>query len=395
MQFSIDLKTMPVTNQKSSGRCWIFAGLNVLREIVAKKCQIAQFELSQNYIAFYDKYEKINYFLECMIELKDCNPDDRTFKHIVSTGVQDGGQWDMFVSLIKKYGVVPKQAMDETYASSNTRDTNFLINTKLRQAAYTIQTMAKNNASDEAIYQYKDQVLNELYGLLCTVNGVPPQTFDFEYVDEKGVYHLEQHLTPKSFNDTYIGDCLDDYISIINAPTADKPFNRIFTVSYLGNVIEGNPITYLNVEMDIFKQLVLKQLSDGEVVWFGSDCGKFSSRDEGVFDDSAFKYDDTFGIDFSLSKGAMLTYGHSMMNHAMVLTGVNLVDGKNTKWKIQNSWGDGAGKKVYFVCSDTWFDRFVYQAVVNKKYLSDNLKDALKGQPIVLKPWDPMGSLAD
>lgn len=395
MNFSIDIPTMKATNQKASGRCWLFAGLNVLREIVAKKANIEQFELSQNYAAFFDKFEKINYFLESIIDLADQDPDDRTVNWILRTGIQDGGQWDMMVSVVKKYGVCPKDAMEETAASSATRDINGLINTKLRQEAAMLQKACKAGKTVDELHEMKNGYLNEFYTLLCSVFGVPPTSFDFEYVDKEKNYHLETGYTPLSFAEKYVGNILDDYISIINAPTQDKPFGKKFTVAYLGNVVGGNDIQYLNVEMDTFKQIVLSQMQDNEIVWFGSDCGKFSNRANGVWDDQAFDYDSAFGIDFSISKEDSLNYAHSAMNHAMVLTGVNVVDGKTTKWKIENSWGPDAGNKGYYVCSDTWFDKYVYQAVVNKKYLPECLKSALEEAPIVLKPWDPMGSLAD
>lgn len=395
MNFSIDIETMACANQKASGRCWLFAGLNVLREIVAKKCNIKEFELSQNYTAFFDKFEKINYFLESVIDLADRSTDDRTLNWILRTGVQDGGQWDMLVSVIKKYGLVPKSAMEETCASSATRDMNGLINTKLRQYASKIQKMYADGKTREQLRDEKEDMLKEMYVFLCTCFGVPPQTFDFEYVDKDKQYHLEKGLTPKSFYETYVGDMLDDYVSIIHAPTKDKPFNKKFTVSYLGNVVGGNDICYLNVDMDTFKDLVIKQLKDREIVWFGSDCGKFSNRDNGVWDDQAFDYESAFGMSFEMSKEDMLDYAHSAMNHAMVITGVNLDQDKPTKWKIENSWGDGAGQKGYFVMSDSWFSKYVYQAVIHKKYLSDSLTNALNEAPIVLKPWDPMGTLAD
>ena len=393
--FSIDIPTMKVANQQASGRCWLFAGLNVLREIVAKKCHMEQFELSQNYAAFYDKFEKINYFLESVIDLKDRPTDDRTLNWVLKTGVQDGGQWDMLVSVIKKYGVVPQSAMDETYQSSHTRDMNGLINTKLRQYACKIQKMYQEGKTDAEIHVAKDEMLETMYGFLCSCFGVPPKTFDFEYVDDKKNYHVEKNMTPQSFYEKYVGNVLDDYVSIINAPTKDKPFHEVFTVKYLGNVVGGTPIRYLNLEINEFKQAVLAQLKEGEIVWFGSDCGKFSNRETGIWDDQAFDYETAFGMDFEMTKEEMLDYGHSAMNHAMVITGVNLDNDAPTKWKIENSWGEGAGNKGYFLMSDSWFDRFVYQAVVNKKYLKDEWIQKLEGDPIELNPWDPMGSLAD
>lgn len=395
-KFSIDIPTMEVTDQKQSGRCWIFSGLNVLREIIGKKYDIEQFELSQNYIAFWDKFEKINFFLEAMIDLADRPADDRTLTYLLSTGIQDGGQWDMLVSVIRKYGLVPKDAMDETYQSSHTRAMNGLIDTKLKQYASILRgahTQGKDRAALEA---EKQKMLTEMYGFLCACFGQPPKTFDFEYVDRKKNYVNHRNLTPLQFYREYLGDILTDSVSIIHSPTKDKPFNHTYTVDYLGNVVGGTEIHYLNLELSEFKKLVLAQLSDRQVVWFGSDVGKYGDRDAGVWDDRAFDYATAFGMDFGLTKEDALDYRQSAMNHAMVITGVNLDEnGSPTKWKIENSWSDGKGLKGYYVMSDSWFDKYVYQAVIEKKYLNETQRKALASEPIRLYPWDPMGSLAD
>lgn len=391
-KFTIDIPTMRCTNQKSSGRCWIFAALNVLRELVAKKCGIDDFELSQNYVAFFDKFEKINFLLEAILELKDVNYDDRTLSHLLSIGVQDGGQWDMFVSIIKKYGLAPKMAMEETFQSSNTRSMNYVINVTIRKFAAFVQ---KNAKDEKLIEEEKEKVLAKLYEFLCIGFGRPVEKFDFEYVDKEKKYHLDEDLTPKSFMEKYVGNILDDYVSVINAPTLDKPFNEMYTVKYLGNVIGGNEIRYLNLPIEEFKELCLKQLKDNEVVWFGSDCGKFGDRIEGVWDDKAFDYKTAFDLDLDVNKGDMLDYHISAMNHAMVITGVAFKGENVTKWKIENSWGTDRANAGYYLMSDSWFDRFVFQAVINKKYLSKEQLNLLKKDPIKLEPWDPMGTLAD
>lgn len=388
-QFSIDIPTLKVANQQASGRCWLFAGLNIVREEVAKKCELEEFELSQNYVSFYDKLEKINYMMETCIELKDRPADDRTLTWVLQTGVQDGGQWDMLVSVIQKYGVVPQSVMPETYQSNHTRTMNQLINTKMRQFCAKIRHL-----SDEEIQALKEKTLEEMYGLLCTCFGVPPKTFDFEYVDKHSNCHCVKDLDPHTFYEKYVGIDLNDYISIINAPTKDKPFNHIFTVTYLGNVVGGNPICYLNLELNEFKTLVLKQLQHKELVWFGCDCGKDGDRQLGIWDDQAYDYQSAFNIDFSMSKEDMLDYRQAAMNHAMVFTGVNVEEDHPTKWKVENTWGDDKANKGYYVMSDTWFDRYVFQAVVNKKYLSQAQLELLNSEVIALNPWDPMGTLA-
>lgn len=395
-QFTIDIPTMEATNQKNSGRCWIFSGLNVLREIVGKKCNIEKFEFSQNYIAFWDKFEKINYFLESVIDLAGSPVDDRLNCYLFATGIQDGGQWDMLVNLIRKYGLVPKSAMEETYQSSHTRDMNGLIDTKLRQYAAALRRGCEFGKSRAALQAEKQQMLGEMYGFLCACFGVPPQRFDFEYVDRDKNYAVKRNLTPQRFYEEYVGCDLDRYVSVIHAPTRDKPFHRNYTVDYLGNVVGGNPVRYLNLEMEELKGLVLRQLTDREVVWFGSDVRWFGDREAGVWDDGAYDYATAFDMSFDLSKENSLDYRQSAMNHAMVITGVALDDsGRPTKWKIENSWSDEKGNKGYYVMSDSWFDKFVYQAVVDRKYLNDPQRAALETEPIHLSPWDPMGSLAD
>ena len=390
-RFSIDLKTLPVTDQKASGRCWIFAGLNILREKIAKKYNIENFELSQNYIAFYDKLEKCNYLLETVISLFNKDKDDRTLSYILSNGIEDGGQWDLFVNIVNKYGVVPKDSFPETFQSSNTREIDSLLNKLVRKFAFEIRSL---NGNFDEIQNRKDRLMRNIYKILCSSFGVPPKNICFEYVDKNNNYHNIKYITPQEFMNNYIDINLDEYVSIINSPTKDKPFYNTYTVKHLGNVIEGNKVLYLNEEMERFKDLVICQLKEGEPVWFGSDCSKAGDKEEGLWDDVSFDIDTLFQINTTMSKEAMLDTRHSSMNHAMVITGVNLEDNKPTKWKIENSWGDKHANKGYYVATDSWFDKYVYQAVINKKYLSEFEHNDLKKDPIELEPWDPMGTLA-
>ena len=388
--FSINLKTMGAVNQKKSGRCWIFSALNVLREKIAAKYDMKEFELSQNYIAFYDKLEKTNYFLEALIAEKDSPLDSPVNRYLLHTGVHDGGQWHMFTSVVKKYGLCPKSAMPETYQSSNTRGMNGILNHRLKKFAADIRSHEESE-----IPALKKQALKECYGVLCSCFGVPPVSFTFEYEDKDGNYHAEYDVKPLDFLKNSLDMNLDDYVAIINGPTADKPFNHMYTVQYLGNVADGEPVRFLNLDIDAFKKLILAQLEDGEPVWFGCDCGKAGDRENGLWDDQAFDYEGTFDLDLSMTKAEMLDTGLSAMNHAMVFTGVNLREGRPDRWKIENSWGTDVANKGYFICSDSWFDRYMYEATVNIKYLSEEQKAALKEEPKVLAPWDPFGSLAD
>ena len=389
--FSINIKTLPVADQMNSGRCWIFAACNVLRERIAKKYNLEKFEISQSYIAFYDKLEKCNYFMTSIAQLKDAPKGDRTVDHILKSGIEDGGQWDMFVNIVNKYGVVPKYAFPETFQSSHTGGINLFLNRYVRKFAYEIKKLS----SEEEISKLQETYMENIYRSLCSTYGVPPTKFDFEYEDKDNNYGIVKNLTPKEFLENYIEMNLNDYVSIIHSPTEDKPFHHTYTVKYLGNVVEGTKIKYLNLEMDRMKELAIAQLKSEEPVWFGSDCSKDADRDDGVWDDRTFDTDKLFQIDTTLSKEAMLDYRDSAMNHAMVITGVNLEEEKPTKWKIENSWGEKVANKGYYVASDSWFDKYVYQVVVNKKYLSPEEQQAWEQEPIGLEPWDPMGTLAE
>ena len=393
-RFSIELKTLPAANQKASGRCWIFAALNVLREVIAKDCGLSDFELSQNYIALYDKIEKANYALESVIALCNREPEDRLFQFILGMPVSDGGQWDMFVNLVKKYGLVPKDAFPETYQSNNTRETNFLVNAAIRGFAAKACALKKKRRANE-IRALKDETMAKIYAMYLNAFGVPPKTFDFEYRDSNNEYHIERDLTPQSFAKKYLSPSMFQCQSLIHSPTKDKPFGKTFTIDDLGNVLEGSRILHLNLPMDRIQELIIEQLKAGEPVWFGSDVSFYRDRDSFAWDDNAFDYLTPFGFDVEFDKAEMLDFRHSAMNHAMVITGVDLIEGKPTKWKIENSWGGDNGLKGYYVMSDSWFRKFVYQAVIFNKYLSPEEKAALKGEPIHLPPWDPMGTLAD
>ena len=392
--FDIDIKTMSATNQKASGRCWLFAATNVCREVIANKLNLGSFELSQSYLAFFDRLEKANYLLEAVIELIDKDYDDRTLTFLLEGGVGDGGQWDMFVNLVNKYGLCPKNVYPETYTSSATRETAQLINFNIRKFASLAKAIYEKDGI-EKVKKEKEKLLNKFYALLTNAYGLIPEKFDFEYVDKDGNYHLEKGFTPLKFKEKYLGSSLDDYVSLINAPTKSKPYNKTYTIKYLGNVVGGKDVTHLNVSMERMKELILAQLKDNRIVWFGSDVGFYGDREEGNWDDGKFDLNSNYGLDLLMDKGESLDYHASQMNHAMCITGVALKEGVPTKWKIENSWGTDRARSGYYLMSASWFDQFVYQAVVDKKYLSKEELKALGAKPIVLKPWDPMGSLAD
>ena len=393
--FSIDLDTGNVTNQKQSGRCWMFAALNTFRHHIQDAFNIKQFELSQSYTFFWDKFEKANYFYENILATSEEELTSRKVSFLLQTPQQDGGQWDMLVAIIQKYGIVPKSVMPESYSSSKSSELNTYLNKKLRRDAMVLRNLVAEGATEETITLEKESMLQEIYTLLCTSLGTPPTTFDFSYYDKEDAYHLVRDLTPQSFYDQFIGRDLSDYVSVINAPTKDKPYNQLYTVEMLGSVVGGKEVRHLNVDIDTFKELAIDQLKHGEAVWYGCDVGQSSTRDTGIMATDIYSVADTLDIDYSMSKAERLDYGESLMTHAMVLTGVDLVDDKPTKWKVENSWGNKVGSKGYFVMSDEWLEEYTYQIVVDKKYLSDELRQIVAADNVTtLTPWDPMGALA-
>lgn len=394
-EFSISLEQGAVTNQKRSGRCWMFAALNCMRFQVIKKQNLEDFELSQSYPLFYDKLEKANYFLESILDTLDEPTDGRLIAHLLAAPLNDGGQWDMLCSIVEKYGLVPKTAMPESVSSSATQEMVSYMTEKLREYACVLRKGHKAGKSMEQLKKEKEAMMETVYRMLCISLGKPPRTFTFEYRDKDGNFHREANLTPKAFYEKYVGLRLDDYVSVINAPTEDKPFYRSYTVQYLGNVKEGRPVKYVNLPIEEMKQAAIAQLKDGEPVWFGCDVGKRSFRDGGLMDTGIYDVETLFDTDFPMTKAERLEYGQSLMTHAMVFQGVNLDEnGKSDRWRVENSWGEEAGKKGYFVMSDRWFDEYNYQVVVNKKYLSSKALEAYEKEPVRLNPWDPMGSLA-
>ena len=394
--FSIDLDQGKTTNQKASGRCWIFSALNTFRYEIIHKYNLDNFELSQNYIFFYDKLEKSNYFLESVIATADEPVDGRLYSFINMAPLGDGGQWDMLANLVNKYGVVPKDAYPDSANAANSRMLCEYISSKLREDAVVLRKAIAKGNSEAKVRQLKEDMMTDVYRMLAISLGEPPKKFDLTLTDKDKKVICEYGITPKKFYEKYVGLDLTDRVSLINAPASNKPMNKMYTVKFLGNVIEGSPVSYLNVDIDIIKQAMIEQLKDGHPVWFGSDVSKFGLRDSGIWDRKSSGIEQFFNVSFDFSKGDRLIYGDSAMNHAMVILGVNLDSkGRPNRWHIENSWGEKAGHNGHYLCSDAWFDEFVYQAVVDKKYLPEDVVALLDQKAIELEPWDPMGSLAD
>ena len=393
--FLLDLTKDKVGDQKASGRCWMFAALNTFRHKMIAGFQLEDFELSQAHTFFWDKYEKSNWFLEQVLATADQELTSRKVKFLLDTPQQDGGQWDMVVSLFEKYGVVPKSVYPESISSSNSRELNQILNKLLRQDAQILRELVAEGANSAELQAKKEELLQEVFNFLAMNLGLPPRQFDFSYRDKDNNFHSERGLTPLTFYQKYVDLKLDDYVSIINAPTADKPYGRSYTVEMLGNVVGSKPVRYLNVEMGRLKELAIAQMQAGETVWFGSDVGQSSNRKEGIMADGMYDFTSSMDIQLTQDKAGRLDYSESLMTHAMVLTGVDLDEnGKAKKWKVENSWGEKVGNKGYFVASDAWMDEYTYQIVVRKEFLTAAELAAYEAEPLVLAPWDPMGALA-
>jgi len=402
----LDFKTGPITNQKSSGRCWLFASTNVLRYGIMRRLKLKEFQLSQSYLFFWDKLNKSNYYLELMIEHADLPIDDRLISHLSGDLISDGGQWDMVVNLIDTYGLVPQSVYPESTHSSLSAPLNALLKTKLREHALILRTLAdtlrgahvREDTVIATLRAKKEELMKEVYTIMTATLGVPPhpkKSFVWEYIDaDEKVGRWEG--SPKDFFEQFANKPFSavDSFSLINDPRNE--YSKLYTVDKLGNIWGGRPILYVNTEIENMKATVVKMIKAGQPVFFGCDVGKFSDRAAGVMDTAFFEYENAFDIKLGLSKADRLQIGESAMTHAMVISGVHLdLAGKPVRYKVENSWGETAGKEGYFVMTDAWFDQFVYQVVVPKALAPKDLVAVFEsGEKVVLPAWDPMGALA-
>ena len=392
--FSHLLDDWEVTNQKKSGRCWMFAGLNLFRVGAMKKMNLKEFELSQNYTLFWDKLERANFFLEAIIETADKPVDDRTVAFLLERPLDDGGQWNMFINIIKKHGLVPKAFMPETESSSNTRQMNNILLATLRKGAKNLRDLRASGAPIEAARAAKLEILKVVHRILCIHLGTPPERFDWQWNDKDKKFHRDGEMTPQQFAQQYVELPIDEYVCLVHDPRETSPIGRTFTVQHLGNVVGGEIVKYLNVEIDLMRDIVMRTIMDGEPVWFGCDVGKMMRRDLGIWDANLFEFDNLYGTTFAVDKEARLNYHQTLMTHAMLFTGVDVVDSRPRRWRVENSWGDEIGKKGFFVMNDSWFGEHMFEIAARKSALPADLQEAVDLEPIVLPPWDPMGSLA-
>jgi bleomycin hydrolase len=386
---SHQLDDWKATNQRKSGRCWLFAGLNLFRVGAAAKLNVKDFEFSQNHAMFFDKIERANYFLQAVIDTIDRPADDRAVATLLQNCMSDGGQWNMFVAVISKHGAVPQSVMPETISSEGTRQMNAALRQILHTAARDLRE-APAGTRPEIV----EKTLAIVWRALCLHLGTPPERFYWQWTDQDKQFHRDGWLTPHEFRQRYFATDADEFVCLVHDPRATSPYGKTYTVDLLGNVVDAPQVVYLNVEMAMMKQIAADMIVGGTPVWFGCDVGQQMDRGRGIWDARLYDLGALYGTEFTLDKAARLDYHQTSMTHAMMLTGVDLVDGSPRKWRVENSWGDDDADKGFYTMNDSWFDEYVFEIAAPKSLLAPGLLAALDQEPTVLPAWDPMGALA-
>ncbi|WP_229131886.1 C1 family peptidase [Bifidobacterium mizhiense] len=401
-RFSVSIDNGTVTSQAHSGRCWLFSSLNVARFVARKALNIdgestanpmGDFELSQNYAMYYDKLERVNYFLRDVAALVRAGEpvDSQLMRFMMGDVMGDGGQWIMAMNIYKKYGAVPKQFYPETASSQNTSQMNDQLRRLLHQA--TAHMVANPDGIDEIV----DRTLEAGHRILTIHLGTPPTSFDWEWTDKDGVFHRDGRITPQEFWKRYVNAGLEDYVCLVDDPRPEHPKGRKIGIEHLGNVAGGDPTEYLNVPVEVMKDCARRLMSEqGLPVWFGADCHPMMDRKAGQWATDLFEYGRVYGVDFDMDKEQRVRFGDSAQNHAMAFVGVDVADdGRTTnRWRVENSWGGDIANKGYFTMSDDWFSQYVYEVAVPKSMLSEEYRQAFDQEAIMLPAWDPMGALA-
>lgn len=389
--FSYKIKTKGITNQKSSGRCWLFAGLNIMRPEVIKKHKLNKFEFSQPYLQFWDKMEKANNFLEYMIQFRDKDPLDREMEILLRKPIPDGGWWKYVVALIEKYGVVPIDIMPETKSSENTGMMNKILSKKLRADAVAIRNLGKEGASVDKLREEKEKMMAEIYKILVMNIGEPPTKFEWRYEDKDSTVSKMESFTPLSFYRDFVDIDLNQYVSVFSDPTKD--YGKHYALEMSRNIFDDEDINYANVEIGLLKKMAMESVLDDEPVWFACDVGKDQSRDYGIMAMDIYDYGSIYNMDMILSKAERALFRESAPNHAMVFVGIDMKNDKPVKWRVENSWGKEKGSKGYWTLYDSWFDSHVYNVIVHKKYVPEEILKIYEQDPVILPPWDPMYSV--
>jgi len=390
--FSTKLDDWKVTAQMRSGRCWLFATLNLLRVGAMKKMNLKNFEFSQAHIHFWDKFERANHLLESIIETSDRPVDDRTIHFLLSDPIGDGGQWNMATNLIRKHGLVPKSAYPESDSSSATRWMNAELKNILRSSACEIRAIVDGGGSVEDAREHKEKRIADIWNMLCIHLGTPPKTFNWQWRDKDGDFHRNGRMTPQQFAAEFVDIDWEDYVCIVNDPRNE--YYQTYTVDFLQNVAGGPPVVYLNVPSKEMKAITQKLLEDGIPVWMGCDVGKEMDRKRGLWDADLFDVEGLYGVEYGMDKADRLRHNQTMMTHAMLFTGVDVVNGRPRRWRVENSWGDKTGQKGYYTMNDSWYDQYMFEIAAPTSYLNEKMQAGLEAEPVVLPAWDPMGSLA-
>ena len=383
--FSDKVKTKGITDQKSSGRCWLFTGLNVLRAKMITKHDLKDFEFSQNYLSFYDLLEKSNLFLQGIIDTRSLPLDDRKVEWLLKSPIGDGGQFTGVSNLITKYGAVPKSAMAETYQSNNTRDMRMILSLKLREFALTLREAKKGE-----LQSLKTSMLTEIYGILVKCLGVPPTEFEWIRYNSKGEKVSAKVYTPKSFYDEFVGEDLENnYVMIMNDPT--REYGKVYEIDYDRHLYDGENWLYINLPIERVKQIAIASIKDNTAMYFSCDVGKYFDRKRGVLDIANLDYQSLFGTTLPMNKKQRVSTFASGSSHAMTLIAVDIDEqGKSTKWMVENSWGANSGYKGNLIMTDEWFNEYMFRLVAERKYVPQDVLDMLKQKPILLPAWDPM-----
>lgn len=390
--FAHKIETKGITNQESSGRCWLFAGFNIMRPAAMKKFNITEFEFSENHLFFYDKLEKANMFLEAVIETRELGIDDRELQTLLADPIPDGGWWNYAVSLIEKYGAMPKDMMPETKNSSKTRYMNSLLNGVARGYAVELREMAGGGAGESALRERKMEMLQVIYRVLALHLGVPPGEFEWRYEDKDGKMHSDVY-TPQAFYEKAVGVDLGDYITLFDH--AAHAYDRYYRIKYCRNMPDLPDMSFVNLGPERLKKFALASVLAGDPVWFAADVGKENDYKNGIMAVGMYDYASLMGVEPGLTKKDRILYRDSTPNHAMVFIGVDTKGDEPIKWLVENSWGTDRGNKGLWSMYDDWFDEYVYTIIVHKKYVSKDVLAILDTEPEILPAWDPMRSAFD
>lgn len=382
--FSNEVRTKGRTNQKSSGRCWLFSGLNVLRAKMIDTHNLGSFTFSQNYLFFYDQLEKANLFLQGVIDTKDLPFSDRKVDWLFSNPIGDGGQFTGVANLVMKYGVVPSDVMPETYTANSTSQMRARLAEKLREDGLQLRKAAKQDC-----LALKTGMLKEIYRMLVLCLGVPPAEFEWARYDAKDQFVSRKTYTPQSFYREFIGADLDNnYVMVMNDPL--REYGKVYEIDFDRHVYDGHNWLYVNLPVDRIKEMAIASIRDNTAMYFSCDVAKFLDRQRGILDLKNFDYDALFGTKFGMNKEERVLTHASGSSHAMTLIAVDLADGKPQKWMVENSWGADSGWKGNLIMTDEWFNEYMFRLVVEKKYVPQDVLNMLKQKPILLPAWDPM-----